>query len=128
MRTLPRLRSAASIAIGAAVGVAAWNRVAPIDPYLEVRVVAAADETDAPRWDVTLIARGDEPIEGVRVASARGGTRVEGSAVIARLARGERATITVRADPGTAAADCVVHVIQDLPTSRTYEVGLPPRP
>jgi hypothetical protein len=128
MRAGTRVRFVAAALVGLAAGVAAWARVAPLAPFLDVRT-ALREAPDV--WEVRLTARGDDPVAGIAVGRGVGTVEVLGEAGVPRLDPGRTARFVVRATPavpgGTAAVRITWTPAGEAPRISDHPLMEPPR-
>jgi hypothetical protein len=115
------------VALGVAAGAAAWTHVAPMEPFLDIRVVRGARSADHDAFDLVVTARGDETIDEVSVEASAAPLRVIGTSSARGLSRGRSQTFALEIPAGTTTR-CGVYVSQSGPSSRTYDVPVGEKP
>lgn len=127
MRVPPLVRWIAAAAIGAAAGAAAWIHVAPMEPFLDIRIVRGARTAEHDAFDLVVTARGDDPIEEVRIAPISPPLRVVGTTSVRDLSRGRSQTFVLEIPAGTK-GPCGVRVSQLGRWSRTSDLPVGDQP
>jgi hypothetical protein len=117
------LRLAAALALAAGAGVSAWTRLAPIEPFLETKLVEWFRTDETALFDLAVTVRGGETIGEIRVEPVSGPVHVAGTGWV----RDVRSGITPKfrlelASPATSKAR--VRVLQEGRVERTYEVDV----
>jgi hypothetical protein len=127
MSVPPRTRWIAAAAIGLAAGAAAWIHVAKMEPFLDIRIVRGARTAEHDAFDLVVTARGDEPIDEVRVKPLSELLRVTGTTSVRGLSRGRAHTFALELPAGTKRA-VGVRVSQEGTASRTYDLPVGDQP
>ncbi len=127
MSVPPRIRWIAAAAIGLAAGAAAWIHVAKMEPFLDIRIVRGVRTAEHDAFDLVVTARGDEPIDEVRVEAISAPLRVVGTSSVRDMSRGRSQTFTLHLPPGTTRASGV-RVSQEGATPRTYDLPVGDQP
>ncbi len=125
MQISPRLRLAACAAFAVGMGVLAAVRVAPLSPTLEIKVrhVRAFRSESQSVYDLSIIARGGETIDEVRIELLRGAARIAPPGFTRNLAPGVRFIARVNVG-GDTAVPPAVRITQKGRIDRTYDIEL----
>lgn len=123
----PRIGWTVSAVLAVAAGAAAWVRVAPMEPFLDIRIVRGERTAERDAFDLVVTARGDEPVGEVSVTAITAPLRVVGTSSVRGMSRGRSQTFVLELPPGTTRA-AGVRVSQAGPTSRTYDLPVGDQP
>jgi hypothetical protein len=121
--TAPGARRAAAIAVALGLLVAAWVRVAAVEPSLVIRPWAGPKNASFDVWNVFVQSHGGETLDEVAVEPVSGQVTFDGGTSIRDLKSEWKVTFVVRV-AGPPPRTAVVRVVQKGRVPRAYDVAL----